>query len=237
MTDITACPQSQDSTGGTALSTEIEACVPSSGAGSGGSNNIEACEDEGCEGEQEPISISLSGGVAIETGDFVVVSGGTLPYSLSIDCGTVDSVTGEIDLGELGCCGVGAITVRDACGAVEDITVAYPGGAFLTPFVNRIDNGRATDAAVGDYPDNCVISSSTSCNGEGNVEVTINRGTYEEWERSDFPYHSVVTNIWCKPPKPPILLDFEACLPKFIDGDKEVFPNQVFYGHLPWRCL
>lgn len=126
MSDIVICERKQ-ADASKVPGTDIKVCPSDKG------DDIIACPDDECAGEQEPLVITLSGGIGVQSGDFVSVTGGVEPYLLEITCGAIDQTTGEIDLtSSPACCGTGAITVTDVCGAVVSEQVAFPSGKFDT---------------------------------------------------------------------------------------------------------
>ena len=137
MTDIIVCDKKQFDEG-KASGVDIKVCTDDRG------DDIVACPDEECSGVQDPMTINLSAGNSVDTGDFASVTCGTAPYLYEISCGEIDPVTGEIgdvSLSGEGCCGTGEITVTDFCGAKARKDVAYPDGQWVQIPSSVITNG------------------------------------------------------------------------------------------------
>lgn len=82
----------------------------------------------------------------------VSASGGRLPYTFSVDKGSIDDVHSGGTWSFAGQCGTGVVSVTDACGIAASKPWKMPGGSFKNPVTYGYDY-HAKNAAWGYYCD------------------------------------------------------------------------------------
>jgi hypothetical protein len=120
-----------DSTG---MVTSLEGCCD------GGTVTVtDGCESTGSLAFTiPPPSLLVSGPAAPAVGSQYSASGGNLPLSWSISCGTISS-SGQVT-SLAGCCGSGTVTASDACGHSKSAVVRFPSGQWVEPSINIVGN-------------------------------------------------------------------------------------------------